>query len=135
MVLEESPEEFFERFREAAFEAEFLPVPEGYPVLELPVGPHLLAVFDRGPIAERPRRGPLLLHGVAEEAVPETGTAALRPLKGGGLLARGRVAKAYGQGFYLFETLVPLLAHAPEPWEENAWLKVRFAPPLMGFRP
>ena len=135
MALEDSPERFFERFAEAAFEAEVLPAPMGHPLLEVAVPGGLLYAFDRGapPAPHGPVR--LLLHGVARSLGPEPGPPAAELRPGGGYRLRGTVTRAFGEGIFLLESLAPVLVYAPAPLELGRPLGLELAPPLMGFRP
>ena len=135
MALEDSPELFFERFAEAAFEAEVLPAPMGYSLLPLALPGGLLFAFDRGAPPAPHGRVTLLLHGVARRHAPEEGPPAAEPLPGGGYRLRGEVTRAFGEGFYLLGSLAPALIYAPVPLELGRRVAVELAPPLMGFRP
>ncbi len=135
MALEDSPELFFERFAEAAFEAEVLPAPVGHPLLTLALPGGLLFAFDRGAPPAPHGRVTLLLHGVARHHAPEEGPPTAKRLSGGGYFLRGEVTRAFGEGFYLLESLAPILVYAEAPLELGQQIAVELAPPLMGFRP
>jgi len=135
VALEDSPELFYERFVEAAFEAEVLPVPTGYPVLELALPGGLLFAFDRGAPPAPRGRVRLLLHAVARRHAPEEGPPMAEPIPGGGYRIRGKVIREFGEGFYLVESLAPILIYTPTPLALGRRFGIELEPPLMGFRP
>ena len=133
--MEYSPEAFVERFGDAQFEAEVLPTPMGYPLLELALPHALLFAFDRGAPPTPHGRMNLLLHGVVERHWEEGGPPSAIPGTGGRYRFRGRVRRIYGDGFYLFESVAPLVLASNEPLPTGAEVTVITLPPLMGFRP
>ena len=135
--LEDSPEQFVERFREALFEAELLPTPMGYPLLEIALPGGVLYAFDRGAPPTPRGKTPLLLHGVVLKAHLEEAEASPQAelLAGGRYRLRGRVVRSLDGGFLLFESVAPVVLYAPGRLEANRRYTVELAPPLMGFRP
>ena len=133
MSLEDSPEAFFERFKEAAFVAEVLPVPWGWPLVEVetPLGP--LRAMDRGAPPLKPGNHTLLLHGVVAEISAEKAEGEFfKELKEGAYLFAGPVRELQ-PGFYLMRSVVPVLLYSETPLPASPAVVTH--PPLMGFRP
>ncbi|MBB6098713.1 hypothetical protein HNR42_002148 [Deinobacterium chartae] len=71
MVLENSVEEFVERFREYAAQGQLYPQPENAVLLEFAAGGRVLYLFDRtGPYTARPGEARVIVHGVLSELAP-----------------------------------------------------------------
>ncbi len=135
MALEEHPESFFERFERVAVEIDVLPVPYGYPLLELAVPGGILPVFDRGAPPIAPGRHRVLIHGVVREHRPSRDPAAIHPLAGGAVRLTGAVREDLGDGFFHVESVVPVLLRVAAPLSPGERYAFDLAPPLMGFRP
>ncbi|RDI94690.1 hypothetical protein DV704_10320 [Meiothermus sp. QL-1] len=139
--LEESPEEFWQRFGRFAQPLPVCPEPLGSPVLEVltPLGP--LYAFDRGLIPLWGGSPSLLLHGQVEhwEEGPSL-RAFVRDLGGGRYALGGRVGALVERGFFLLELpaegkVVRVLLAADHPPAPDTWVTAWLRPPLMAFRP
>ena len=135
MALEEHPEAFFERFEAVAGTFEVLPVPYGYPLLELVTPEGVLPVFDRGAPPIEGGRFRVLIHGVVLSFEPRKEPAYVRPLPTGRTRLSGAVEADLGEGFFHVAATVPVLVHAPEALKVGERYVFDLAPPLMGFRP
>ncbi len=135
MPLEDSPETFFQRFAPCRIELRSLPVPAGYPLLELETPEGLLRAMDRG--APPAPRGPveLVLHAVARRFGPAEGPPAIVALAGGRHRFVGRVQAALEEGWYCFSTAVPLVVYSATPLPPSTLLWVESEPPLFAYRP
>lgn len=141
MVLEESPEYFWERFSQYAQAWPVSPEPLGSPLLEVltPLGP--LFAFDRTLVPLSGSETPLIFHGQVEHWEATQNTNALQHLGGGRYQITGRVEAVLDATFFVLqvegngsETLQMVLA-APNPPDMGSWITVQLVPPLMVFRP
>lgn len=128
--IEESPEAFFERFRDLAVEAYLYPVPWGFPLLLAKTEAGFLYAMDRGTPPAPTGKVRALFHGLVQEALPYR-----KPLlrrEGPRYRVAGEV-RPLGEGFYGVELPgLPLLVHSEAPLPERAELLL--FPPLMLFR-
>ncbi|WP_293177435.1 hypothetical protein [Oceanithermus sp.] len=134
MVWEESPEEFWERFREHAVRVELLPQPWSRATLEAVTPAGVLYPFDRGAPPAPVGRVELLLHAVAASFRYRAEPPGLEPLGAGRCRIRGRTLRDLGQGYYLLDAGVPLVLASSDPLEVGLPVEVRTEPPLMAFR-
>ena len=135
MPLEESPETFYQAHPGCRIELRALPVPAGYPLLELETPAGLLRAMDRG-VPPAPR-GPIevLLHAVVHRFGPGQGVPELVPLPGGRYRIGGEVRRVLGEGRYCFLGPVPLLLLSEAPLPQGSPLWIESEPPLLAFRP
>lgn len=130
LVLEESPEGFFARFRAHAVEAHLSPEPWGSPILEVLAGEQVVYAFDRGPPPAPTGRAQVLLHGVVQEVAPLEEEPFVR--REGDRYRLGGPATPLGEGFYLVEAPLKVVVYAEAPLPARA--TVLLWPPLMLFR-
>ncbi len=134
MVLEESPDTFFERFSQYATQLDLLPVPEGWPLLEAHTPLGLIFLFDRGTPPAPLGPTDVLVHGVVREVRPAEGKPRLTPRTGGAYTISGRVIGEPAPGFFLFDAGFPILLASQTPLEPETRIEVDLEPPLMAFR-
>ncbi|GEM84503.1 MAG: hypothetical protein KatS3mg074_053 [Meiothermus sp.] len=142
MVLEESPEYFWERFSQYAQTWPVSPEPLGSPLLEVltPLGP--LFAFDRTVVPFSGDETPLIFHGQVEHWEATQNTNALQHLGGGRYRMTGRVEAVLDATFFVLqvpgqggEIALQLVLAAPNPPGVGSWITVQLNPPLMVFRP
>ncbi|AEB11637.1 hypothetical protein [Marinithermus hydrothermalis] len=134
MVLEESVEEFTQRFAAYATRGYAYPTPLGSPVLELacPVG--VLHLFDRSPPPSPNGPVEVIVHGVLERYRYHEDRPGAWRLSGGRYRLRGRIVQPIEPWFYHLDVGIPIVLASEEPLEAGLPLEVVTAPPLMGFR-
>ncbi len=142
VVLEESPEYFWERFSQYAQTWTVSPEPLGSPMLEVltPLGP--LFVFDRTLLPFSGSESLLILHGQVEHWETTQSTSAVQHLGGGRYRLTGLVEAVLDAGFYVLKVEgsnggadLRLLLAAQDLPEPGSRVTVTLAPPLMAFRP
>lgn len=142
MVLEESPEYFWERFSKYTQTWPVSPEPLGSPMLEVltPLGP--LFAFDRTLVPFSGSETPLVFHGQVEHWEATQDTNALQHLGGGRYQITGRVEAVLDATFFVLqvqgsgsEIPLQLVLAAPNPPGVGSWITVQLKPPLMVFRP
>ncbi len=142
MVLEESPEHFWERFAQYAQTWPVSPEPLGSPLLEVltPLGP--LFAFDRALVPISGSQTPLIFHGQVDHWETTQNTNAVQHLGGGRYQMTGRVTAVLDDGFFVLqaqgsgaEAALQLVLSAQTPPTTGSWITVHLAPPLMVFRP
>lgn len=144
VVLEDSPESFWERFSYHAQTWPVGPEPLGSPLLEVltPWGP--LFAFDRTPTLFSGEEALLIVHGQVEDWEPTSDAPAIEYLGGGRYKVTGRVEEVLDAQYFVLRldnldseiNLQIVLAAANWPNLPSPGMRIQayLAPPLMVFR-
>ncbi|MFD2608443.1 hypothetical protein ACFSR9_03190 [Deinococcus taklimakanensis] len=139
-ALENSEQEFTERYAPFAARGVLYPQREGSPLLEFVAGGRVLYLFDRnGPYARPPGAAQVVVHGVLADLSLEGGADAegeiLTVLPGSRVEGRGEVL-AISRRTLVVQARLPLVLSSftalPEVREGN-WVRFCTLPPLHGF--
>lgn len=139
IVLEDTPEAFWEQFAGLATPVTLYPQPLFSPLIEVqsPIG--VLYAFDRGLSPLPPGAIQLLFHAQLESWQPAEGQGRLSHTGSGCYEAVGQVKQALGGPFYLLEiardanNALPILV-AASGLETGQIIQAQLRPPLMVFR-
>ncbi len=135
MLLEESPEAFYQRFADCRVSLLALPVPVGYPLIEFETPFGLLRAMDRGIPPAPSGTVEVVIHGVLHRAGRTEGRPGATALPGGRYRLNGRVEKLDGAGWYCLRVPVPVVIFSPIALPADTGIWVETEPPLFAFRP
>ncbi|GEM45821.1 hypothetical protein [Deinococcus cellulosilyticus] len=138
MVLENSIEEFIERFRSDAAQGILYPQPEGSVLLEFVAGGQVMYLFDRtGPYIAKPGPARVIVHPVLSTLTPtEQQEEVLAVSQISALEGVGRVSRTE-KGFVIVQARIPLvcgmLDHEVPGIKTGDWVSFSTLPPTHGF--
>ena len=138
VVLENSIEEFIERFRTDAAQGILYPQPEGSVLLEFVAGGQVMYLFDRtGPYIAKPGPARVIVHPVisnlshAEQQEEMLTVSQISALEGVGKITRTE------KGFVIVQAKIPLvcgmLDHELQGFKTGDWVSFSTLPPTHGF--
>ena len=134
MIFEESPDVFWQRFSEYAITGEILPVPYGYPLLEVITTIGAVYAFDRGAPPAPTGFQEVLFAGAVKSFKNNNEPKGMQQIKGGYSILKGKVLRELEDETYLFDVGILIILNSEEPLQVGVSLEVVIEPPLMIFR-